>query len=301
MSRASAENQAYRRGQALGFTVAELFTLLLFLVLLILAAVEQHHTRTAQEYERTAREYEHNWDRVQKDLGEAKRAAAALAEKNRRLREYFGVPDDFGDDFNDLVQPKNGMSYHLRQKMLMEKAAAADEAIRFLNQDPSLAKDNGNTGPEYDPKSLPTRAKSCVEENERLRGEVANVEKRYGGAGTVYPSCWVTATGSAEFVLNVDLLSNPDGGRLMIHDGKVPGHENDKALLFRDVRFAQPLPDSDFLDDTRQFYDFGTKQRPECRFFVRVNDRTAPQDKSTFKNLLLTVEKNFYKAWSQSN
>ena len=82
----------------------------------------------------------------------------------------------------------------------------------------------------------------------------------------------------------------------MIHDNKFPGHDDERARLFGEVQFNQPLTDSDFLDETRQFYDFGTKQHPECRFFVRVNDRTGPQDKSTFKELLLTVEQNFYKA-----
>jgi len=292
MGRGSADDQAYRRGQALGFTVAELFTLLLFLVLLILASVEQHDKRTARKYQDS--------DRLQKDLSEAKRAAANLAEKDRRLRAYFKVPDDFGDNFNDLVPSKDDMSESQRQKSLMEKAAAADEANRILNQDSSLTKIAGKKGSPYDAKLLPERVRSCVEENQRLQGQVANVEKRYGGAGTVYPSCWVAATGGTEFVLDVDLLSNPDGGRLVIHDGKVPGHENDKAVLFRDVQFEHPLTESDFLDQTRPFYDFGTKERPECRFFVRVYDRTAPQDKSTFKDLLLTVEKNFYKAWGET-
>ena len=115
----------------------------------------------------------------------------------------------------------------------------------------------------------------------------------------MFPSCWVTPSGGTEFVFAIDLLSSPDGGRLLIHDGQVPGHNDEKALLFSNVQFNQQLPDSDFLDETRQFYDFGTKQQPECRFFVRVNDRTAPLDKSTFKKLLLTVEEIFYTAWGE--
>src|SRR5438270_413987 len=59
MDRVSANRQSYRRGQALGFTVAELFTLLLFLLLLILAAVEQHEKSAARAAQR-------NSDRVQK-------------------------------------------------------------------------------------------------------------------------------------------------------------------------------------------------------------------------------------------
>ena len=111
----------------------------------------------------------------------------------------------------------------------------------------------------------------------------------------------MTPKGGTEFVFDVDLLSNPDGGRLVIHDNQVPGHDDERARLFGDVQFNQPLTDSDFLDETRQFYDFGTRQHPECRFFVRVNDSTGPEDKSTFKELLLTVEKNFYKALGEGD
>jgi hypothetical protein len=294
------DNESYRRGQALGFTVAELFTLLLFLVLFILAAAEHHEKRAS----RAVLERLH---KVQNELGATKQKAAALAEKDKRLREYFGVADNFGDDFKDLVRPKEGLSDPQRQQALQEKAAAADKIHRILNAGASPTRNTGE-GSEYDPKSLPRQVKSCIDEKQALQGEkqglqgqLANVEKRYGGAGTVFPSCWVTATGGTEFVFNVDLLSGPDGGRLVIHDTGVPGHDEEKARLFNGVQFNQPLTYSDFFDETRPFYDFGTQQQPQCRFFVRVSDQTAPQDKSTFKSLLLTTQKNFYTAWGGRN
>ena len=291
IDRASADNQSYRRGQALGFTVAELFTLLLFLLLLILAAVEQHEKTKDGAIRK-------KWDQVQNELEDAKKKTAALAEKDRRLREYFGVANDFGDDFKDLVPSKKGLSDRQKQQALeeKEKAKAADEINGLLNGSASFNKNNAERESGYDPKSLPGKVKSCIDEKQRLQGQVANVEKRYGGGGTVFPPCWVTTNAGTEFVFDVDLLSNPDGGRLVIHDNKVPGHDDERARIFGEVQFNQPLTDSDFLSETRQFYDFGTKQHPECRFFVRVNDGTGPQDKSTFKELLLTVEQNFYKA-----
>lgn len=283
------DNESYRRGQALGFTVAELFTLLLFLVLLILAAEEKHEKGAAQAAQQ-------KWNQVQRELEDAKKKDAALAEKDRRLRDFFGVPDDFGDDFKDLVPNKKSLSDRQKQQAIeqMEKAKAADEINRLLNGTGSLAKNKAERESGYDPESLPGQVKSCIDQKQRLQGQVANVEKRYGGGGTVFPSCWVTPNGGTEFVFDVDLLSNSDGGRLVIHDDHVPGHDDEKAQLFNDVQFNQPLTDSDFLDETRGLYEFGIRQHPECRFFVGVNDRTAPQDKSTFKELLLTVEKNFY-------
>ena len=263
--------------------------MLLFLVLLILAAVEQHQKSAA-------RAAQQKWNQAQKELVEAKKAEAALAEKNKQIRKYFGVPKNFGDNFRDLVPSKGGLSDHQKQEALREKAEVADEINALLNGSASPPKNKAERGSEYDPKSLLGQVKSCIDEKQRLQGQVANIEKRYGGGGTVFPPCWPTPSGGTEFVFDVDLLSNPDGGRLVIHDNKVPGHDDERARLFGDVQFNQPLTDSDFLDETQQFYDFGTKQHPECRFFVRVNDRTGAQDKSTFKELLLTVEQNFYKA-----
>lgn len=288
-----ADNQSYRRGQALGFTVAELFTLLLFLILLILASVEEHEKSAVRsDQEKLAQ--------VQKELEGERKNTTALAETNKRLREYFGVSDNFGDDFRDLVPDKDGLSNRRREVVLREKAAAADEIHRLLDS-ASSTKNTEERERLYDSTSLPTRVKSCLDENQRLRGQVANVEKRYGGSGTEFPSCWLTPNGSTEFVLDVELLSSPDGGQLVIHDSQVPGHEEEKTRLFRGVQFDQPMTDSDFVDETRSFYEFGPKQRPECRFFVRVNDRTAAQDKSTFKGLLLTVQNNFYTAWREGD
>src|SRR6202050_4530381 len=244
MGGASADNQSYRRGQALGFTIAELFTLLLFLILLILAAVEKHEKSAAQTAEQKS-------NQVQKELEDAKKNATALAEKDRRLRDYFGVANDFGDDFKDLVPSKKGQSDRQKQQALeeREKAKAADEINGLLNGSASSTKNKAERGSEYDPNSLPGQVKSCIDEKQRLQGQIANVEKRYGGGGTVFPPCWVTPNGGTEFVFDVDLLSNPDGGRLVIHDNKVPGHDDERARLFDDVQFNQPLTDSDFLDE----------------------------------------------------
>ncbi len=143
MDRSSTDNQLYRRGQALGFTLAELFTLLLFLVLLILAGVQQH--------EKSAhREITEKWDRIQQELENANKKTAALAEKDRRLRGYFGVSNDFGDDFNDLVPAKGPLSDRKRQQILIEKAQAADEVSQVLNASSGSSKKDSGMGAPYE-------------------------------------------------------------------------------------------------------------------------------------------------------
>ena len=127
MGGASADNQSYRRGQALGFTVAELFTLLLFLVLLILAAVEQHQKSAARAAQQKSNQVQ------RRTRGCQEKQHAALAEKNDQIRKYFGVPENFGDNFRDLVPSKGGLSDRQKQQALKEKAEAADEIDGLLN------------------------------------------------------------------------------------------------------------------------------------------------------------------------
>ena len=109
------------------------------------------------------------------------------------------------------------------------------------------------------------------------------------------PPCWVTPSGEIEYFSDVELLSTASGGRVVMHDNRVPGHEKDKKSLLIDVRFDHPSTESEFLDQTQALYEFGRQQKPECRFFVRVIDHTGPQDKELFKSLLQTVEQHFYK------
>jgi len=84
--------RTYRRGVALGFTLAELFTLLLFLLVLILAAVRQHqramNRAVAEEHERLTR-----------DLNHTRETLRALAEKYGDLSRKFGLSNDFKDEF----------------------------------------------------------------------------------------------------------------------------------------------------------------------------------------------------------
>ena len=75
-----------------------------------------------------------------------RKAAAALAEKNDQIRKYFGVPENFGDNFRDLVPSKGGLSDRQKQQALKEKAEAADEIDGLLNGTASSTKTDAQRG-----------------------------------------------------------------------------------------------------------------------------------------------------------
>ncbi len=56
----------------------------------------------------------------------------------------------------------------------------------------------------------------------------------------------------------------------------------------------------EFLRQTKRIHDWSKGRDPECRFFVRVFDRTAANDKQLYKDLLQAVEQHFYKLLMKS-
>jgi hypothetical protein len=57
--------------------------------------------------------------------------------------------------------------------------------------------------------------------------------------------------------------------------------------------FDTELKPDQFLDVTNHIYQWSLDHH--CRFFVRVLDRTGPQEKAIYKEHLRTVEAHFYK------
>jgi hypothetical protein len=61
------------------------------------------------------------------------------------------------------------------------------------------------------------------------------------------------------------------------------------------MAFNSVLDRGEFLRATQGLYDWSRAQHPECRFSVRVSDRTRADDKAIYKRELQIVEGHFYK------
>ncbi|MYF96339.1 MAG: hypothetical protein F4210_12695 [Holophagales bacterium] len=55
------------------------------------------------------------------------------------------------------------------------------------------------------------------------------------------------------------------------------------------------------MRQTARVHDWSRDSEPECRFVVRVFDRTAPDQKDLFKVQLQAVEQPFYKLLMESS
>jgi hypothetical protein len=106
-------------------------------------------------------------------------------------------------------------------------------------------------------------------EVDRLRRLVAG----RGGAGELYPSCWASA-GQAEYVFEIVLRN---GGQVEVQD-LAPAARRTEEPWTRLGPFArgEPVPIETFLAAVRGLAEWSARQRPECRFHVRVRNGLRP-------------------------
>lgn len=106
-------------------------------------------------------------------------------------------------------------------------------------------------------------------EVDRLRTALA----RQGGAGELYPSCWLSA-GRAEFAFEIVLRN---GGQVEVHDLAPPARRSGEPWVrLGDFPRGEPVPIEAFLEAVRGMVEWSIQQRPECRFHVRVRNGLRP-------------------------
>ncbi len=163
--------------------------------------------------------------------------------------------------------------------------------------------------------SLQDRLDQALEERDRERARAESLAEslRALGGGTDHPSCWYQADGlTTAYLLDVVLTSRgfgldlapappgvilaPSGGQAGPSGRELGTAEEARASLPLDgVRRRQLLTTEDFRRQTGPVHDWSRQHDPECRFFVRVFDRTGKSEKQLYKDRLNVVEQHFYK------
>jgi uncharacterized coiled-coil protein SlyX len=286
------KNRAYRRALALGLTLAEIFVLLVFILLLAFATFYKHFLDLGLRL-----------PSLQRELGQQAVAMKTLSETNKTLTEandqlrhendYLksraSAPENFDDLFRELRLQQARIEQLETQLAEMKKQDAAIKVLeKVLASQPDSARD-----PKSILRDLALRASDAEREQRRLQGELANLQKKLvaAGHGTEMPPCWVTPDGTIEYIFDISLTSNG----IVVHDNALPDHAEDEKRLAPQMRFDSVLDRDEFLRATQGLYDWSRAQHPECRFFVRVFDRTKADEKTVYKSELQTVEGHFYK------
>ena len=262
------DDAAYRRGTVLGLTVAEVFILLLFLLLIALLAATR-----AWESEREA-----DRERLEKTKNELERAT-------KRMDQWREVMDEF-------KEPEAVEALRLRN----EEAAREIEQLQHNTQ--ALREAFGAEGD-----AVESAVRQAEEERRRAdaQGErAAEAERRLElfKAKGANPPCWYRELADGRekpyYSLNAAIFDDhmvlapeppPPGGAT--DDGGATYGEEAKQLPFAAIPYGEPLDDAAVRRHLHPISRAGKQGRVrtyECIFWIRVWDKTSPDAKRRWKS-----------------
>ena len=264
----SRENRSYRKGVVLGLTMAEILILIVFILLLAFATLLKNEE-----------------DKVK--LFEANR------ESLNKILELINQPDP--DISKELVRVYEKMPEILsdikKEDLKNEPAEPVEDVIRRAIKKLKVEKDLKSLD-----KELPIEEKltQVLQDKADLQSKLDNAEGQNKNLmrqckGIGLPPCWADKNGSPEYIFNLDLQ---DEG-IVINNNKLPHRTQEQAKLnISNVKYEIALGIAAFSSQTFPLLKYG--QENECRFFVRIFDRTGEDKKELYKNLRQAVEGNFY-------
>ncbi len=232
-----------------GFTLAEVMILLLFLLFLFLALYvlkKDEEIKTVVDNAEVLQEYATTME--------------AIAPNKESLEEVF------------------------KELVLLEEIKAKNEVLEsrlseVTNQNKMLEEQINDQ-------------KVMQSELNILQGQLQNLKNKLavGGDGVEMPPCWADAkTGKIEYIF--DILITSKG--IIVHDNALPHREQDQALLpLQNVAYAMTVDPQTFIEMFEPIFIWSKKH--ECRFFVKIHDRTAGDEKDLYKRLIRTVGSRFY-------
>jgi hypothetical protein len=316
---------SYRRGAVLGFTIAELVLLLIFVLLLVfgvfLSKLKLGLNQEKSENEQL-RHDEQTLEAENKELRKEVEAVRALVEKVT-ARKGGASADQFDDFFRELVLARDDKERLARQvAALQEKVDAYDHMLTLLSSDGKMGAtaeqlagaieaaakekqavrallgsdaDGSEAGNEIDKlRLLVETGRDSRRTIDRLKQQLASLTKKDLGKGASYPPCWMNPdTGKADYIF--DLAMREDG--VIVRDIDDPHHATEKALLpISRVRFETMQRVEEFLESTHEL--FALSERENCRHYIRLFDETK-SNKDAFKSQMLAIEGQFYKFLTQ--
>lgn len=267
------QDRAYRRGLVLGLTMAEIMVLILFALLLILAAalgplkndivkkediINERDTRIIV-LENLLGDILHDnrsgmtiEDIIQK-IERQEESNAKLQAEIERLKPY----EVSGEALKTIIQE---ISRNAKEK------PTTQQIVDRITQVAQLIKDD---------ETLKGQNTQLSKDNETLKGQNVQLSRQIkaSGRGNEFPSCWVTPDGKPESIF--ELIISDTGIRII--DRPLPHRVKDKSQLpLYGVRYDAELPNYEFQTVLRPLYQWSIDHR--CRFYVIIasSEYSAP-------------------------
>lgn len=276
------DRRAYRRGLVLGWSLAEVFLLILFALLFAFAALAiKWQTKDLSLPSLLAAK-----TKLGAELRDAQRKLKALQQENDELRKALRNPDQISDLFHKLSLCEQRIAELENQN---NDFAQAQPLLDWMKQEhlmPEGVKNLAETAEKNE-----RDARQCEDQRKYCQAQLA----KFGG-GADYPPCWMTPDGlKPEYIFNISLTS--DG--IIVHDDRLPDRvQDEKELPTSAISFDNDASDDAFEQQTYPLFKYS--EGKNCRFFVRVFDQTRPDEKQIYKQRLRAVEAHFYKLESNA-
>ena len=316
---------SYRRGLVLGLTLAEVFLLLLFLLIAVFAYLLSIEERKMEYINQAFDEQKLPYSsepELKQSTDKFKYAYRDLEtvtnlvddpdefiETVKSLKDLKEILGELGIEMNDPNALKTRLRQMRDEELLAEKfkdvcgdLKSLEDKLKSLHGENKTAEEVLETCPptikddEVDAAQidLPETLEEALPVIERQKYQISALTKKLkdvlGGKGLVYPPCWVRA-GKTVYSYSVSITD----------DGlKVSAGDNREGMDFSPLKrngsepsFTQVITGTEFNLRTKGLFNWSVEN--DCRFFVRVSDDTSATNKKGYKSSLADVENHFYK------
>ena len=282
---AATADAEYRRGSVLGLTVAEIFILLLFLLLLVYLALNE------------------NWitrgGTLDKELDQLRRQ---LTVKDKKLQEWQGVIEEFQTPQEVHTLVSKMLQANQREEKYRHQIEVFQETLNKSNSEAhkeviTLHTQNSN---------LQQDMEIAQQNYEKIKEELRIVREKGNN-----PPCWyktVPAEGGGTrerpyYTFHIAVLDDA----IITRQAPVPpGNAADdngplytveaEQLGLADIPYETELSDESLIEKMKPIHDAGKNERVRsysCTFFVKVWDKTSAHNKKRWKDAHRVLEDFF--------
>jgi hypothetical protein len=238
----------YRRGLVLGLTMAEIMVLILFALLLAIAA-----TLSSKDQEINAKGVR---------IAELAAVETQLGELQRQNQSGVAV--------EDIIRRVERQQREIallereieRLKSFERSGVLVDDIVKELRRQGVASVTAAAVVQELQ------RARDLVREHDNLRGQNKQLSDqiRRSGKGNEFPSCWATPEGKIESIFEITISES--GIMVVDRDRALPAQrtEDRTRLPLSMVRYRENLPLPEFAKQLRPLYLWSVQEG--CRFYV---------------------------------
>jgi len=275
----------YRSGLVLGFSVAESFLLIVFVLILLLSLLIARKTKAEKDLQILIAQqevYEGLREKVKEAIGKDDSAIddyfKELSDEVSRAREMQSKLEESSAELESYKE--------LKETLLSKEGVDPDasaEKLTDLMREAIDARDFSENDPQS-PEHLESNLRIC-------KGQVENLQRKLvdEGKGFAYPPCLVDSAGKPEYLYDVAVTSK---GVLVKPSALRPTLNRDHIQIMKDMVLEKEVSTNVFGRGALPIFNYSKKNN--CRFFVRLFDNTKPTEKITYKKHRRHIEGYFY-------